>query len=350
MPHYAALIYSAGLIAALCASVAMSARAEEPDCSDNVVTLQVENDLFSPWSNDDSHYTNGLRLSLVTPLEDDCLGLGRQAQGVAAWFAPEGTTRTTERISYSIGQSMFTPEDTDTRELVVDDRPYAGWLYVGLAYQANYERANGSTVQDTLALELGIVGPWALGEEVQNGYHDLLGIEKVNGWDNQLKNEPGLNVTLDRKWRTAQATPFPGTSLSVDAIPFVHANLGNVLTAAGVGTTLRIGQGLRHDFGPPRIRPGQPGSEAFTNDGGFAWYLFAGAEGQLVLHNIFLDGNTFRDSHDVDRNLVVGDFQAGFAVIYESWRFTYTHVLRTHEFDEQDEVDQFGALTASFRF
>src|SRR5690606_30937471 len=114
----------------------------------------------------------------------------------------------------------------------------------------------------------------------------------------------------------------------------------------------RIGQELDSDFGPPRIRPGLPGSEAFrpdgprirpglpgseafTPDGGFAWYLFAGAEGQVVLRNIFLDGNTFQDSHSVDRRVLVGDLQAGFALIYESWRLTYTHVLRTPEFEEQ---------------
>jgi len=31
-------------------------------------------------------------------------------------------------------------------------------------------------------------------------------------------------------------------------------------------------------------------------------------------------------------------------------RLSYTHVLRSPEFDEQNELDQFGAITLSVRF
>lgn len=327
-----------------------AARAEKPNCSDTVFTGQLENDFFARATNSDRHYTNGLRLAFDMPLSDDCVGLGKPAQGVAAWLAPGGTVRATERIGYSLGQSMFTPDDTDTSELVLDDRPYAAWLYVGVSYQATYDLWDGSAVQDVLQLELGVVGPWALGEEAQNSYHRLINVDEVNGWDNQLHNEPGINLSLERKWRSAQATAFPGTNLYVDAIPFVHGTVGNVFTLAGAGATFRLGQGLSADFGPPRIRPGAPGSDGFAPAGDFAWYLFAGGELQLVARNIFLDGNTFRDSHSVDSEPAVGDFQAGAALIFDSWRLTYTHVVRSPEFDEQDEWDQFGALSLSVRF
>ena len=52
-----------------------AARADGPDCSDNVISVQVENDIFAPASNTDSHYTSGLRLAFITPLADDCVGL-----------------------------------------------------------------------------------------------------------------------------------------------------------------------------------------------------------------------------------------------------------------------------------
>lgn len=327
-----------------------TAQAESPDCSEVVVGLQVENDFFSPAFNDDSDYTNGIRLSFVTPLSDDCVGLGRPARGLAHWLAPDDTVRTTERVGYALGQSMFTPRDTKTTELILDDRPYAAWLYLGVQYQATYEEADGSATQDTLVLEAGVVGPSALGEEAQNAWHELIGVERSNGWHNQLHDEPGLNVSFERKWRSAEARPFAGSSLFTDVIPFAHVTLGNILTYAGVGATVRIGQELDSDFGPPRIRPGLPGSEAFRPDGGIAWYLFAGAEGQAVARNIFLDGNTFRDSHRVDRNPFVGDLQAGLALLYKSWRMTFTHVIRTEEFKEQDDVDHFGAITLSVRF
>ncbi|NIT29347.1 MAG: DUF2219 family protein, partial [Candidatus Aminicenantes bacterium] len=32
-------------------------------------------------------------------------------------------------IALSVGQKMFTPRDITRRELIPEDRPYAGWLY-----------------------------------------------------------------------------------------------------------------------------------------------------------------------------------------------------------------------------
>ena len=56
-----------------------------------------------------------------------------------------------------------------------------------------------------------------------------------------------------------------------------------------------------------------PGGGYFRRKKGFNWYLFAGLEGRAVFRNIFLDGNTFTDSHSVDSKHFVGDIQAGLA-------------------------------------
>jgi len=91
--------------------------------------------------------------------------------------------------------------------------------------------------------------------------------------------------------------------LDADVLPHFGGALGNVFTYGAAGVTLRIGSGLEDDFGPPRIRPSLPGSAYFLPGKGFNWYLFAGLEGRAVLYNIFLDGNTFTDSHSVDKSL-----------------------------------------------
>ena len=83
----------------------------------------------------------------------------------------------------------------------------------------------------------------------------------------------------------------------------------------------------------------------------FGWYLFAGVEGRVVARNIFLDGNTFEDSHSVDKYPLVADLQAGIAfTLGENTRIAYTHLLRSREFREQDGTTQFGTLSVSVRF
>jgi lipid A 3-O-deacylase len=83
---------------------------------------------------------------------------------------------------------------------------------------------------------------------------------------------------------------------------------------------------------------------------GFSWYLFAGSQGRAIGRNMFLDGNTFRDSHSVDSKLFVADFQAGVAIAYGAARLSVAQIWRTKEFDGQDGHDEFGAVNLSWHF
>ena len=166
---------------------------------------------------------------------------------------------------------------------------------------------------DTLQLDLGLIGPAAGGEFVQNNFHRLIGVAQANGWANQLHNEPTIDLAFERRWRTGRTVVFDDPKLEFDFIPRIGAALGNVATYADVGGTARIGKNLRDDFGPTRPRPALPGSEAFIGDGSFGWYLFAGVDGQAVGRNIFLDGNTDGNSLRVSHRPFVAEAQAGLA-------------------------------------
>ena len=105
---------------------------------------------------------------------------------------------TDNRLEWTVlGQSIFTPENHRLRDPSVNDHPYAGWLYAGLNFVQDYN------AQQLTSLQFlgGIVGPWALGRQVQNGVHSLLGQELARGWDHQLSNEFGFSASWERKWR-----------------------------------------------------------------------------------------------------------------------------------------------------
>jgi hypothetical protein len=54
----------------------------------------------------------------------------------------------------------------------------------------------------------------------------------------------------------------------------------------------------------------------------------------MVLCNIFLDGNSWRNSADVDRNLFVADFVIGMTwELLNNMRISVTETFRTPEFD-----------------
>ncbi|WNK00266.1 lipid A deacylase LpxR family protein [Thalassospiraceae bacterium LMO-JJ14] len=307
-------------------------------------TVNVENDRIA---NTDRHYTNGVRLGWVSEPEDG--NNLPEVRDTLQTLYPLAEVRG-GRLGLELGHNMYTPADTEARTLISDDRPYAGWLYGSASLYAETGKGIGEHFTETLdkvALEVGIVGPAALGKQVQNEYHKLIGVATSKGWENQLDNEPGVNLIGERKWRH-KALRFAG--FEADAIPHVGASLGNVYTHLNGGVTLRIGQELYVDYGPPLIRPSLSGFGAINPAEKFSWYAFAGVDGRWVVQNIFLDGNTFTDSHSVDKKNLVGDFVAGVSMTYRNVRIAFTHVMRTREFDTQTKTDRFGAVSLSFRF
>lgn len=299
------------------------------------VSFVLENDLFY---NLDQHYTNGVELAWTSGA-----AAPDWAQRAASWvplFPEDRVVRTV----YRLGQAMFTPDDIEMANPPPGTRPYAGWLYASIGLIAESEHQ-----LDQLQLTAGVVGPWSLAEPSQKLVHRITGAARPLGWDTQLKNEPGVVLSYQRSWRSYLSERVAG--FGIDVTPHVGGALGNVYTFADVGATVRFGRYLPRDYGPPRIDPGVPGSRFFVpEDRRFGWYLFAGVSGRAVLRNIFLDGNTWRDSRSVDREPFVGDLQFGLAATLADVRVSYTHVLRTREFDGQDSSDEFGALAVSLRF
>jgi hypothetical protein len=326
------------------------------DESRSIFTFQVENDVFNRFSPTDRDYTNGILLGWLSPAITDMPAGWVALTTVPTFFGERSADSVVRRFGASIGQNIYTPADTFTSAPIFNDRPYAAWLYASFLLQYTYKRRDekSGTVEpvrlDSLQVDLGLIGPAAGGEFVQNNFHNLIGVARANGWANQLHNEPTIGLGFERRWRIGRRVVLDDPKLEVDVIPRIGGALGNVAIYADVGGTARIGKNLHDDFGPPRPRPALPGSAAFIGDGSFGWYLFAGVDGQAVGRNIFLDGNTDGYSLRVSHRPFVGEVQAGLAVTWRGARLTYTQVLRTPDFYEQNRFTQFGSINVTFRY
>ncbi len=303
-----------------------------------IITAQVENDYFV--SEDDSQYTHGMRLAYFSGA-NEVPGFVRNGVQALPFFDEWGDLRT----SFAVGQSMFTPDDLSATEVVEDDRPYAGWLYVDIGVESTT-----AARRDLVALSLGVVGPASYAEQVQTEFHRLISAPIGEGWDNQIRNEPAVMLTYERQFHGY--APMKVFGLEADATPNWGFALGNVYTYGTTGLMLRLGSDLSQDFGPPLIQPSLPGSGYFERRGwdDFNWYVFGGIQGRAVAYNIFLDGNTFRNSHSVDKKYLVGEFQTGIVATLGDVRMGFTQIFRSKEFDGQDAPDVYGAVTVSAGF
>ncbi len=224
-----------------------------------------------------------------------------------------------------LGQNLYTPRRITVAQPQPFDRPWAAWLYIGGVAQS-VERNRLQTVE----LDVGMIGPAALGKLVQTEWHKLVGADQPQGWGNQLHNEPGVLLAYLEKWRYGPIT-------GVQAVPHFGATVGNVLTLVRAGGLVRLGFNMS-GFGPDTIEPGgamlqrtrMADTQAEKNN--HEWYVFAGFDARLVARNIFLDGNTFRDSATVDRRVYVHDVKLGFSMRIAPVRLSITHIRRSEEF------------------
>ena len=329
----------AGFTAAVALSGAVAQEDDEflsPFDNSGTWTFVWENDYFA---NTDRNYTNGVRLSYISGF--------KTPNGVSRFVSRRLLGADDDagiRRGFAIGHSIFTPQDISATAPLPDQHPYAGWLYG--EYSVVVEQRD---IIDQFSLQVGVVGPAAGGEFVQNNWHELIGAQNVNGWDNQIGNEPGIVLSYERKMRALKSIDRNG--LSADVTPSYGVSFGNIYTHARAGLTFRLGSDLRNDYGPPRIRPSLAGGGYFSPRDRFSWYVFAGAEGRAVAHNIFLEGSLFREGDpSVDKHVLTGDFQAGLVMQVRRIQVAYTYVYRTEEFATQDGAQQFGAVSISGKF
>lgn len=300
-------------------------------------TFQFENDVLG-LDDSDMHYTNGLQLSWQSAPDAVPCRINNWARR-SIFFNPDVTLH----FKIGVGQNLYTPEDIQDPQLIPDDRPYAGWLHGDFTLMGCTENT-----LNVLEFSLGVVGPAAGGKGFQKWFHGVIDSPDPVGWDNQLHDELALLVGFERRWRNIIDTGFLG--LEIDPAPHFDVALGNVFTYGAVGGNVRLGHGLRGDFGPPRLRPGPPGSRGFTAFGGLTWYFFAGVEGRVMLQNIFLDGNTFGSSHRVDKKPYVADAWFGWAIAVSQVRLAANYIMRSREFHGQEKADHFGSVTVSVGF
>ncbi len=300
-----------------------------------IFTLAVENDIFTGT---DLGYTNGIRLSYISS-EKQMPNFIRQASNYLPLLNRQGK----KRISVALGQNMYTPSDITKSEFLPNDFLYAGWLYGSLGIISD----NGSTY-DNAVLSLGVVGPSARAEQTQKYVHHVVGSPQPQGWNHQLKDEPGINFAYERKWRKIlEARPF---GVGVDITPHLGTALGNVNTNIATGATFRIGYDLPSDYGPPRIRPNLPGSDFFIPTKKIGGYLFSVVELRAVGRNIFLDGNSYQSGPSLHKRTMVKTLQLGATLTFTDLRISYTQVYVTKEFKGQKSGTDFGAVTLSYRF
>lgn len=334
------------------------------------ITARLENDTFT---NTDQNYTNGLAFMAISHdigdrLKTECLPLPLRLHSEfiktltpGFWTAADGTTAT-YNVVVKFGQSIFTPRDFLRTDLILNDRPYAGLLYVGMSWnQRSKNPEMNLEILDTREVTLGIIGPWSLAKEAQNIVHDATVVSRFFGWNHQLNNEPAVQLAMDKKFKSSHGDGAVISGFSSDFISSLGVRFGNIETSVILGVEGRMGLNLPDDFGSYTIRPGaenRPPSTSLAHDvtsvlrSGL--HVFSILETKLVARNFSLDGNLFSSSHHVTRRPWVAfgaiGFSANAIMKKRGYKLAIMHAYHTLEFEEQEYNHAYGSMALSVEF
>lgn len=311
-------------------------------------TLHFEDDNFFGM---DSYYTSGMKLSWSSPdLENyrDTSRIGTWAYCLIGRLPFTNKPELQRSVSLAIGQNIYTPEDTESRELIEDDRPYAGLTYVSAGLHSK-----NSLQMNTWELVLGIVGPHSYAEDAQKTIHRWVDNDIPKGWRHQLRDEGVFNIFFERRRKLLRSGTGGGWGSEI--IPNWGVGLGNLFIGAHAGAQIRFGWNLPNDFGKSLIRPGSDTNAPFDKRDPrtlnsfhrLGTHVFAGVDGAYVLRNVTLDGNTFRKSHNVEKEPIVSNFMIGLGFTINRLKTNFAHVYQIKAFETQEEEEQYGSVTLS---
>lgn len=124
--------------------------------------LYLENDLFVGT---DQHYTSGMKMSWSSRDLEQFSDSSYASPFLTIFNLLPYINETDyqKNLVFALGQNIYTPVNTDATALLPGDRPYAGWLYLGIGVVWKND-----DVRNSLVLDVGVVGPWAYGQEIRS--------------------------------------------------------------------------------------------------------------------------------------------------------------------------------------
>lgn len=317
--------------------------------ADEVVGWQVnwDNDLWARGKTD-RWYTNGVRVSWTfdKPPQSE---LSKAFVSGTQWLLWDGKTPT---MTYSVGQSMYTPSDIRLAQPPLDDRPWGAFLYFSTtahAYQGNEFRAT--------ELKLGTTGKYALGEQAQKLVHKIISSPEPQGWDQQLRARPGIQLTHARVYRI-------GDTPAHDVVGFQAGwgvGVGTLRTRGSLDAAVVVG-----DLG------GTNAPLLIGNEGDFVVqdfnkrdqfrspFLYIAANITGVAYNYFLEGKTPYGQAQIEPKRSYRVFTVGLSLPLQRWlgegwpRLVYAQSTRTPEFTSEltaglkESRQRWGTFTLSW--
>jgi hypothetical protein len=244
------------------------------------------------------------------------------------WYsAGERVARVKDGLELAIAQEIYTPEAKHL-SATLQDRAPAGRLYFSAA-----KHWRSAATFDTVEAQLGVRGPSALGEQVEQAAHGLVPAPQVV-WERQLPD--AFDGTLIAARTVALGAGFRG---------HVGAVAGTQVSFAHAGAEWRFGDAATASSALLRFAATPPFAQGATG-----WSAYAGASARGILRNELLSKNYYTFGPDLEKKNVVTRLATGVAWNARWGAATFDIAQDSREFEGQRTPHRFGSLAIDFAF
>lgn len=262
------------------------------------------------------------------------------------WLASKQNSRVLKKIHRTeLAHKVYNPVSnrrSSAEVVAIMDRPFAGWLSASYGTNLIYKSKHVLQYQ----LTAGILGPAASGRQVQQGWHKLIGLYKVYGWEYQLNNEAGLNAAAEYYYSLVSKQNNKNTTVHLTG----KASVGNTFTNLAAGVLLKTGK-LQSEENSHYWNAGL-GSDVKTSPR-HEFVFFAEPLIQYQVYNATVQGGLFlKDKGPFTTALAPIVFQTKVGFMFNGNRagFRWYYTFRTREGKEMRKGEHWGSIGLSFRF
>jgi len=292
----------------------------------NEFGFRSDNDAYLAYGQD-RYYTNGLFITFRHAADQERL---KEKVNKRIW-------------EIEAGQKMYNPISGYVTDVARIDRPFAGYLYAGGSMNWLYHSENSLK----LGVQFGTIGPSSLADEGQMLLHDIIGFYEIRGWDSQVKDEIGINLSAEYNHllhRSAdQKTDFTFTS---------QGELGNTFSGAGIGLMFRAGT-LNQLFNSAITNSTLSNNSKSTPLNEKELFFYAKPFLRYVAYDATVEGGLFREDKGpvtFDVKPLVFSQQLGFMYSKRRWTADFSVIFKSREIRSSARAHQYGSAALYYRF
>lgn len=211
------------------------------EAEDTGWALYIDNDVIISGGKTDQDYTGGVSLTLSGSRATEYLiSIDGWREALTQWSSLDGFYNEKQHFnlhSFSFGMTLFTPADLSASEPILDDHPYASYLYISNSNEIVVPEDN--IVYQSI-LSIGFLG-LDIAEDIQKSLHNALDAEEPKGWDNQISSGGELTAKYTFAAQKMISLGYASQYTRHEFKATGEANLG-FATNASVGFNWRWGQ------------------------------------------------------------------------------------------------------------